>query len=300
MSSPQMQKSKIKRFFKRIEKLIVSCKQRVIVHHLLSHGGKEVIATYLHSSLEHSEQIAETSPIWICWWQGKDAMPDIAKACYNSILMHADRHPVILITEKNYQEYVTPPSFILEKQRRGEIDITHFSDVIRMLLLQQHGGIWMDSTVLLPSKGLNEFILPSSKFWSCHHLPIYHNISRGGWTSFFLACGKGNPLPAFIADMHLSYWETHKKLIDYLLLDYTFAIARANIPAIHQMIEDVPITVMGPLGKCLNQEYTEERWNEFCTDYDFHKLTYKVPLSLYTPEGKKTFYGHIIETYLKS
>lgn len=300
MSNSYIQKSKIKRFLKQIERLIVSCKQRVIVHHLLSHGGKEVIAKYVHSSLEHSEQIAATSPIWICWWQGKDAMPDIAKACYNSILMHADHHPVILITEKNYQEYVTPPSFILEKQRKGEIDITHFSDIIRMLLLQQHGGIWMDSTVLLPAKGLDEFILPNSKFWSCHHLPIYHNISKGGWTSFFLACGKGNPLPAFIADMHLSYWETHKKLIDYLLLDYTFAIGRANIPAIHQMIEDVPITVMGPLGKCLNQEYTEERWNEFCTNYDFHKLTYKIPLRLYTPEGKKTFYGHIIETYLKS
>lgn len=74
----------------------------------------------------------------------------------------------------------------------------------------------MDSTVLLPCKDINEFINPSWKFWSCHHLPIYHNISKGGWTGFFLACGKGNPL------------------------------------------------------------------------------------SLQTPEGKKTFYGHIIETYLKS
>lgn len=174
------------------------------------------------------------------------------------------------------------------------------SDILRMLLLRTYGGIWMDSTVLLPCKDINEFINPSWKFWSCHHLPIYHNISKGGWTGFFLACGKGNPLPAFISDMFSKYWQVHDKLIEYLLIDYTFAIARANIPAIHQMVEDVPITVMGPLGKCLNQEYTEERWNEFCTDYDFHKLTYKIPLSLQTPEGKKTFYGHIIETYLKS
>lgn len=298
MNSSRKYPSKTKRFFKRIEGLAVFCKQRLIVHHLLSHGGREVISRYVSSSLENSGPIAETSPIWICWWQGKDAMPDIAKACFNSVLMHAGRHPVILITEKNYQEYVTPPSFILEKQRKGEIDLTHFSDILRMLLLQQYGGIWMDSTVLIPAKDLNEFILPAAKFWSCHHLPIYHNISRGGWTSFFLACGKGNPLPAFIADMHLSYWKTHKKLIDYLLLDYTFAIGRAHIPAIHRMIEEVPITVMGPLGKCLNEEFTEERWNEFCTEYDFHKLTYKIPLKPYTPEGKKTFYGHIIETFL--
>lgn len=82
-----------------------------------------------------------------------------------------------------------------------------------------------------------------------------------------------------------------------MLLDYTFAIARKYIPAIHRMIEEVPITVMGPLGKCLNDEYTEAEWKRFCTDYDFHKLTYKIQLHKTTPEGKKTFYGHIMESY---
>ncbi|WP_455672359.1 capsular polysaccharide synthesis protein [Phocaeicola sp.] len=293
-----MGKSKVKRFFKRIEKSIVTCKQYVIVRYLLFYGGgKEIIAKYAKASLDNCEPITETSPIWTCWWQGEEAMPDIVKACYHAMCMHADRHPVILITEKNYKDYVTFPSYIIERRQKGEIDLTHFSDILRMLLLQKHGGIWMDSTLLIPSKGLNEFINPSSKFWSCHHLPIYYNISKGGWTSFFLACGKGNILPAFIADLHLAYWKSHKRLIDYLLLDYTFAIARAFLPQVHKMIEEVPITVMGPLGKCLNQEYTEEKWNEFCTNHDFHKLTYKIPLHLTTPEGKKTFYGHIMENY---
>lgn len=299
MSNFPIRQSKTKRFFKRIERFIVSCKQYVIVHHLLSHGGKKVIAEYEHSSLENCERIAETSPIWICWWQGEETMPDIVKACYKSVLMHADSHPVILITENNYREYVTLPGCILQKWKAGRITLTHLSDILRMSLLKAHGGIWMDSTVLLPSKNIGEFIDPSKIFWSCHHLPIYYNISRGGWTGFFLACGKGNILPAFISDMFLKYWQSHNRLIEYLLIDYTFAIARANVPAIHQMIEEVPITVMGPLGKCLNQEYTEKRWNEFCSDYDFHKLTYKIPLSPITPEGKKTFYGHIIETYLR-
>lgn len=123
----------------------------------------------------------------------------------------------------------------------------------------------MDSTVLLPAKNIDEFIHASDTFWSCHHLPIYHNVSRGGWTSFFWACGKNNLLPSFIVDLHISYWKRFDKLIDYLLLDYTFAIARKYIPAIHRMIEEVPITVI-----------------------QLHKTT---------PEGKKTFYGHIMESY---
>lgn len=54
---------------------------------------------------------------------------------------------------------------------------------------------------------------------------------------------------------------------------------------------------MGPLGKCLNDEYSEEEWNDFCKNYDFHKLTYKIQLQKVTPEGKKTFYGHILEEF---
>lgn len=288
-----------KTFFRRIEGFFSFFKQQYILHHLIAKsGGKEIISKYKNQTCDSCENIDATSPIWVCWWQGKENMPDIVKACYNSIQKHACNHPVILITEENFRNYIDMPEYIINKQKEGYIDITHFSDILRMMLLTKHGGIWMDSTLLIPSKQVDEFIHPGDKFWSCHHKPIYHNVSRGGWVSFFVACGKNNPLPSMIADLHLSYWKIHNKLINYLLLDYTFAIARKYIPAIHQMIELVPITVMGPLGKCLNDEYSEEEWNNFCKNYDFHKLTYKIPLQKVTPEGKKTFYGHILEEFL--
>ncbi|MCD8318294.1 MAG: capsular polysaccharide synthesis protein [Paraprevotella sp.] len=288
-----------KRFFKRIEKFFVTCKQRFIIHYLLSRaGGKALVEHYNRRHAPDDAPIRTDSPIWTCWWQGEKNMPDIVKACYNAMRRHAGKHPVILITADNYKDYVELPDYILEKQKAGLIDLTHFSDILRMVLLRTHGGIWMDSTLLIPSKNLDDFIRPEQTFWSCHHRPIYYNVSKGGWVSFFLACGKGHILPSFIADLHLLYWKRHNRLIDYLLLDYTFAIARAYIPAVHDLIERLPITEMGPLGKCLNEEYTPERWQEFCTRDDFHKVTYKIPLSRTTPEGKPTFYGHILDTFL--
>lgn len=292
--------SKTKRFFRRIEGFFSFFKQQYILYHLITKsGGKEIISKYKKQTCNSCENINATSPIWVCWWQGKENMPDIVKACYNSIQRHACNHPVILITEENFRDYIDMPEYIINKQKEGYIDITHFSDILRMMLLTKHGGIWMDSTLLIPSKQVDEFIHPEDKFWSCHHKPIYHNVSRGGWVSFFVACGKNNPLPSMIADLHLSYWKIHNKLINYLLLDYTFAIARKYVPAISQMVEQVPITAMGPLGKCLNDEYSEEEWNDFCKNYDFHKLTYKIQLQKVTPEGKKTFYGHIWEEFLR-
>lgn len=101
-----------------------------------------------------------------------------------------------------------------------------------------------------------------------------------------------------MADFHIRYWLRHDKLIVYLLLDYAFALARKYIPAVHRMIEEMPLSVMGPLGKCLNDEYRPEEWKRFCRDYDFHKLTYKIPLQRMTPDGRETYYGHILTEYL--
>lgn len=217
--------SKTKLFFRRIEGFFSFFKQQYILHHLIAKsGGKEIISKYKNQTCDSCENIDATSPIWVCWWQGKENMPDIVKACYNSIQKHACNHPVILITEENFRNYIDMPEYIINKQKEGYIDITHFSDILRMMLLTKHGGIWMDSTLLIPSKQVDEFIHPEDKFWSCHHKPIYHNVSRGGWVSFFVACGKNNPLPSMIADLHLSYWKIHNKLINYLLLDYNLLL----------------------------------------------------------------------------
>jgi hypothetical protein len=49
-------------------------------------------------------------------------MPDIVKACYNSIQKHACNHPVILITEENFRNYIDMPEYIINKQKEGYID----------------------------------------------------------------------------------------------------------------------------------------------------------------------------------
>ena len=81
---------KIKRFFKHIEKFFVRRKQQLIMHHLLYHaGGKELIARYTRDYQPVYEPITETSPIWTCWWQGENAMPDIVKASPNAPITFA-------------------------------------------------------------------------------------------------------------------------------------------------------------------------------------------------------------------
>jgi hypothetical protein len=74
-------------------------------------------------------------------------MPPIVQSCFQSLCSHAGNHLVHLITQENISKYVTIPDYILRKVQEGKISFTHFSDILRMCLLYEHGGLWIDATV---------------------------------------------------------------------------------------------------------------------------------------------------------
>lgn len=293
MSSPRL-----KRFGKSIERFFARRRQALIMQFILSRcGGREVVRKYRDARPTDGEPLHADSPVWVFWWQGEEAMPTIVRACLNSIRQQAGTHPVRLLTEKNYSEYVTLPDYILARRACGELDLTHFSDILRMQLLREHGGIWCDATLLLPFTPLAKITPPEIRYWSCRHVTPYVNVARGGWVSFFVASGRGCPLTAAIADLHLAYWKRRGSLIDYLLLDYMFAIARRHIPAARDLVEATPPSQMGLLGKCLNDALYEKAWQTHLHEFAFHKLTYKIPLAEQTPAGEETYYGRILREY---
>lgn len=79
--------------------------------------------------------------IWVCWWQGLENAPDIVKACIESIQRNAGNHPVIVLTDENYKQYVTIPRWVEEKRRKEIITRTNYSDLLRLSLLAEHGGM---------------------------------------------------------------------------------------------------------------------------------------------------------------
>lgn len=278
-----------------MEKKILHNSKHLYFKTVISHksGAKDILKKYKEANAGNSP-IGKTCPIWICWWQGEENMPDIVKTCYASAQQHAGQHPVILITEQNYQKYAKMPDYILQKVKDREISLTHFSDMLRINLLKQHGGIWADSTLLFTSD-IDLIINPDANFYTCRHTARNSNVANGRWTVFFMACGKGNVLPAFLLDVFYSYWKNHKRIVTYLFFDYLFAIAYENIPAIAEMINNVPLQRISNLSKCLNMPFDENSMEEFKVNYSgFHKLTYKKRFNMLTPEGKETIYSHLL------
>ncbi|MCL2094171.1 MAG: capsular polysaccharide synthesis protein [Treponema sp.] len=250
-------------------------------------------------------------PIWFLWFQGEEAMPLIVKACYQTLLQHSNGHPVNLVTRENYVTYVTLPDFLLDKVNKGKISLTHFSDIMRLALLHEHGGLWVDSTVLLtkPLQPLPE-ISSYLGFWTpkddgkiiatCFGASNWI-IRDGRWVTFCFYSSKNNIMIYNVLSLYLAYVKKYNVLIDYFLFDYLFALAYETLPQARIMIDSVPPNnpqvheIYHRLG--LDHPYNEALFNAICETTAFHKLNWKEEFPEYTPQGELTNYGHIIRNY---
>ncbi len=87
---------------------------------------------------------AEKNPpkiIWSCWLQGVEKMPPLVKTCYFSLSEKFKDRTHILITEDNRESYLTLDKIFIRKWREGIISDTAFSNLIRLDLLENYGGI---------------------------------------------------------------------------------------------------------------------------------------------------------------
>ena len=118
--------------------------------------------------------------IWIFWYQGLENAPKLVQRCYEQILQIPTDYKVILLTKENINEYIKIPDFILKKLEKKKITITHFSDILRVALLKEYGGIWADATLYFNKSIFNQF----------DNIPFNTTIGPNmKWTGFFMGGG---------------------------------------------------------------------------------------------------------------
>ena len=89
------------------------------------------------------------APIWVCWLQGFDKAPELAKLLVAQIEKQANGHPIHHISLDNYKQYVELPHHVVSKYERGRMPQQQFADVLRAALLAQHGGLWVDTSMYI-------------------------------------------------------------------------------------------------------------------------------------------------------
>jgi glycosyltransferase involved in cell wall biosynthesis len=264
----------------------------------LTDNYKNIIGKYQNITDDYEANMnIDESPVWICWWDGEEAMPDIVNACFKSVCNNAGIHPVKLITKYNYLEFTTIPDYIIDKVDKNIISITHLADILRMCLLYEHGGLWIDSTVFVSAE-FKPYLFEQDFFTVRNSSAISFDISEYKWTSFCIGGKKRNLFFAFMRDMFYEYWKKEEKLIHYFLLDYCISIAYDEIPLFRNMIEKIPYSNPQIYNIVQNfyNEFDRTVYEQICLDTDFHKLTWKQKFSSII-NGKQTFYGYILSNY---
>lgn len=236
----------------------------------------------------------EKPTIWVFWWQGETAAPEIVKRCIASIRKQAGGHPVQLITEENYLEFADVAEHVEQKRKEKTISLTHFSDYYRMALLEKQGGIWVDASIFACGK------IPDEIF----NMPIFTmrnpgmdttNISNWEWTVGVIGGWKGNTLFSVCRSLLEAYWEEHNSLVDYFVFDYFIRLAYEACPMIREQIVSIPPN--NPDFYYL-QQHAEEPWEDTVSlpmgegDTWLYKLSWKKEYAVKTPDRRPTVYAH--------
>ncbi len=233
--------------------------------------------------------------IWIFWWQGMENAPELVKRCYQSVKENLNDWDVILITENNYLNYATFPNHIIEKLESGQITLTHFSDILRLELLINHGGLWLDATVLCTNGCIPKSILNSDLF-------VYQTLKPGAdghatvMSSWCMYAKTNNKLLLATRDLLYEYWEKNTKMDDYFLLHQFFTIACNKYPEDAKKIPQFSNSIPHILLLRLFEKYDEVYWYDLKRMTCFHKLSYKFDDSKIMREG--TYYQAVIKQNL--
>lgn len=234
--------------------------------------------------------------VWVCWFQGEDAMPDLVKMCYNNLKSQI-KDPTIklfLLTYDNIDNYIDIPSYIREKHNNGNISNAHYSDIIRIKLLRQYGGCWIDSTIFVTSEIKSnlfevDFFTMKMPAANCPKEPCL-----GLWSGFFLIAKKNLPLFCILEKCMEKYWRTHDEAIDYIFFDYLMLVAYRNNDIIRSVMDIVPYNNLHlwALWDNLERPYSEELLNEIYDNGQFYKLSYQKHLKKQL-NNRETIYGYL-------
>lgn len=239
-------------------------------------------------SLKHEA----SKKIWIFWWQGMENAPSLVKRCYQSVKENLFEWEIVLITKDNYKQYVVFPEHILQKLDKGQITLTHLSDLLRLELLIRHGGLWLDATVLCTGSDIPKSIIDSDLFVFQAQKPGSNGMATI-MSSWCMYAKTNNKILMATRELLYEYWKKNTKMDDYYLLHQFFSIVCNKFPEDSMKIPPFCNSVPHILLLHLFDKFDKQLWSDLLKMTCFHKLSYK--LDAPKKEIPDTYYQYIIK-----
>ncbi|MBD5275717.1 MAG: hypothetical protein HDS37_06405 [Bacteroides sp.] len=209
------------------------------------------------------------------WFQGEDEAPALVKACFRSMRRHLKQELVIL-DEKSLFEWISLPDYIIDKWKKGAITHAAFSDICRVELLYQHGGVWLDATDFvtapIPESIMNEdfFVFMAGKKVRGNYAKIQSCFMRGR---------KGNPILSVWRKAIYLYWKKENRKINYFWMHFLLRLVVENNEVARREFSKMPKIDQDPTHELWEAHagdiYDKDEFNRICDGSFFQKTNFK-------------------------
>ncbi|MBG0561863.1 capsular polysaccharide synthesis protein [Actinoplanes aureus] len=149
-------------------------------------------------------------PIFIYWAQGFASAPPVVQACLAALKAH--NPGVHELSDANVSAYVDVPSDL-----RDRLDRARFSDLLRMLLLEKFGGVWVEASCYV-----SEPLRPHIDAALAQGGAFAFNYTGPFISNWFLAARPDSYLLHLWRAAALLWWELRGELIDDFLHHHIF------------------------------------------------------------------------------
>lgn len=154
--------------------------------------------------------------IWSCWFQGQKAAPELVQKCLQS---WKDQNPgwdFRCLDAESIARYIDLSAYVdLSRQR---ITAASLSDILRLLLLHEYGGVWVDATTFCNT--------PLDQWLGQAMHAGFFAFARPGedreLATWFLAARPGNRLLSNWAARAIAYWQDRESSPDYFWVHHQF------------------------------------------------------------------------------
>ncbi|ANC31546.1 Capsular polysaccharide synthesis protein [Isoptericola dokdonensis DS-3] len=216
--------------------------------------------------------------IWSYWEQGWKRAPHIVKACATRLQAEATEFEVRQLTARTVPKYTQIDPVVAERTSKWK---AHYSDILRVHLLAEHGGIWVDATVLTtqPLDSLYRQVLPT---------PFFAYTVTKFLSSWFLIAQRGSIVPVALRDFFDWFWQNHEDLPHYFWFHLCFEALYAHLPEF-TAAWDSAIIHSSPnahaLQKAQLQPLNEHNYGRILRTGHVQKMTYRFKGAPDAPEG---------------
>lgn len=212
--------------------------------------------------------------IWICWLQGIENAPLVVRKCYESVCKYLTEYEIVVLTSDNIDKYVVFPEHVLDKWKAGIITNTHFSDLLRLAVLNTYGGTWLDATVLCTGNNIPTYMLESDLFFY-QVLKPGRDGSTLNVSSWLLTASSNTKILNSVQYLLYEYWKSNNSMMDYFLIHMFMELACNYYKDEYNQIIKFCNSMPHVLLLEIFEKYDEKKYNAIKAVTPFHKLAYK-------------------------